>query len=111
MLLATLPAWQHGRFLEIFSTKGAEKRKQHGSKGALVFRDPAENDRVWVLFDWDEQGWASFVSDPEGAWFVFGCDGEERAGAIFFPAPGAPAISKRPGKRGKPQAGGFAGTY
>ena len=23
-----------------------------------------EDDRVWVIFDWDEKGWASFVSDP-----------------------------------------------
>jgi hypothetical protein len=20
---------------------------------------------VWALFDWDEQGWASFVADPD----------------------------------------------
>ena len=52
------------RFKDIFSTAGAEKRKEHGSKGALVFRDPAEDDRVWVIFDWDEEGWKSFVSDP-----------------------------------------------
>ena len=49
---------------QVFSTAGAEKRRLHGSNGALVFRDPAENDRVWVVFDWDEQGWQSFVSDP-----------------------------------------------
>ena len=33
-------------------------------KGATVFRDPTEEDRVWALFDWDEAGWESFVSDP-----------------------------------------------
>ena len=65
MLLATTQVEDFDRFMEIFSTKGAEKRKQHGSKGALVFRDPSEDDRVWVVFDWDEQGWQSFVSDPE----------------------------------------------
>ena len=71
---------------KIFSTKGAEKRKQHGSKGALVFRDPAEEDRVWVIFDWDEQGWQSFVSDPE-----------------------VPPIMKEAGHKTKPQAAQFAG--
>jgi hypothetical protein len=45
--------------------KGAEKRKQHGSKGSTVFRDPNEDDRVWVLFDWDEEGFQNFLSDPE----------------------------------------------
>src|SRR5215218_7069726 len=48
-----------------FTTKGAEKRKQHGCKGAHVFRDPNESDRVWAIFDWDEAGWQSFTADPE----------------------------------------------
>ena len=65
MLLATTQVEDLDRFMDIFSTQGAEKRKQHGSKGATVFRDPSEEDRVWVIFDWDEQGWQSFVSDPE----------------------------------------------
>ena len=65
MLLATTQVEDFDRFLEVFSTGGAEKRKEHGSKGALVFRDPSEDDRVWVIFDWDEQGWQSFVSDPD----------------------------------------------
>ena len=40
MLLATTQVEDFDRFLEVFSTTGAEKRKQHGSKGAMVFRDP-----------------------------------------------------------------------
>ena len=86
MLLATTQVEDFDRFFEIFSTRGAEKRKQHGSKGAVVFRDPSEADRVWVAFDWDEQGWASFVADPE-----------------------VPAIMKEAGHKGKPQAARFAG--
>ena len=65
MILATTKVEDFDRFLNIFSTKGAEKRKQHGSKGSTVFRDPNEDDRVWVLFDWDADGWQNFVSDPE----------------------------------------------
>jgi hypothetical protein len=65
MILATTKIADFDRFWATFSTKGAEMRKKHGSKGALVFRDPAEGDRVWVVFDWDEQGWQSFLSDPE----------------------------------------------
>ena len=64
MILATTTVEDYDRFLEVFSTKGAEKRKQHGSKGATVYRDPNEADRVWALFDWDAEGWQSFVSDP-----------------------------------------------
>jgi len=65
MILATTTIEDYDRFIDVFSSKGAEKRRQHGSKGAKVFRDPNQDDRVWVIFDWDEAGWASFVSDPE----------------------------------------------
>ena len=86
MLLATTQVEDFDRFMDVFSTKGAEKRKQHGSKGAMVFHDPSEGDRVWVIFDWDEQGWQSFVSDPD-----------------------VPAIMKAAGHKDKPQAAAFAG--
>ena len=62
--------------------------KQHGSKGSHVFRDPNEEDRVWVLFDWDAEGWQSFVSDPE-----------------------VPPILQEAGHKGKPQAAELGGQY
>ena len=65
MVLATAKIEDFDRFWNTFSTKGAEKRKQHGSKGAHVFQDPNESDRVWVIFDWDEEGWNNFTSDPD----------------------------------------------
>jgi quinol monooxygenase YgiN len=65
MILATTTVEDVERFLEVFGTKGADKRAEHGSKGATVFRDPAEENRMWVLFEWNEEGWANFVSDPE----------------------------------------------
>ena len=86
MILATTTVEDFDRFLKIFSTKGAEKRQAHGSKGAVVFRDPKEEDRVWVVFDWDEAGWQSFVTDPE-----------------------VPAIMKEAGHKGRPQALTLAG--
>ncbi len=64
MLLATTQVEDFDRFMQVFSGAGADKRRQHGSKGVVVFRDPAEADRVWAVFDWDEEGWQSFVSDP-----------------------------------------------
>ena len=86
MLLATTQVEDFDRFMTIFSTTGADKRKQHGSNGALIFRDPSEEDRVWVIFDWNEQGWQSFVDDPE-----------------------VPPIMKEAGHKTKPQAAQFAG--
>jgi hypothetical protein len=81
MLLATTTVADFDQFMKIFSTGGLEKRRQYGSKGALVFRDPNQPDRVWAIFDWDEQGWQSFVSDPE-----------------------VPAVLKDAGHTSKPQA-------
>jgi quinol monooxygenase YgiN len=86
MILATTKVDNFDQFLKIFSTKGAEKRKQHGCKGSTVFRDPTEDDRVWVIFDWDEKGWASFASDPE-----------------------VPTIMKEAGHQGRPQLGKLGG--
>ena len=88
MLLATTTVEDVDRFLEVFSTKGAEKRKEHGSKGATVYRDPNEDDRVWVIFDWDAEGWTSFVSDPE-----------------------VPPIMKEAGHKGPPQTAQPDGRY
>ena len=53
------------QFLKTFSTKGAEKRKQHGSRGSHVFRDPDDLNRVWVFFDWKTEDYEKFLSDPE----------------------------------------------
>jgi hypothetical protein len=65
MILSTVKVEDLDRFLNTFSTKGAEKRKQHGSKGSHVFRDPNDDGRVWVVFDWDEEGYNNLMADPE----------------------------------------------
>jgi hypothetical protein len=65
LVLSTAKIEDFDRFWRTFSTKGAEKRKQHGSKGSYVFRDPNDDRRVWVVFDWDEEGFKNFVSDPD----------------------------------------------
>jgi hypothetical protein len=65
MILATSKFEDFDRFWSTFSTKGAEKRKQYGSKGSHVFRDPNEDHRVWIVFDWDEEGFEKFLSDSE----------------------------------------------
>jgi len=88
MLLATTTVEDYDRFVEIYSTKGADKRRQHGSKGSTVFRDPNEPDRVWALFDWDLAGWNSFASDPE-----------------------VPPIMQEAGHKGRPQVAELGGRY
>ena len=53
------------QFLRTFSTKGVEKRKQHGCRGSYVFRDPDDPNRVWVFFDWKIEDNERFLADPE----------------------------------------------
>ena len=86
MLLATTQVEELDRFMQVFSTAGADKRREHGCTGVVVFRDPAEEDRIWAVFDWDEDGWTNFVSDPE-----------------------VPPIMKEAGHKGRPQAALFMG--
>jgi hypothetical protein len=88
VFLATTKVEDFDRWWNVFSTTSLEKRKQHGSKGSTVFRDPNEQDRVWALFDWDKEGWQSFVSDPD-----------------------VPPIMQEAGHKGRPQAAEFGGQY
>jgi hypothetical protein len=65
LFLATTKVEDFDRWWRVFSTTSLAKRKQHGSKGSHTFRDPNEDGRVWVLFDWDAEGWQNFISDPD----------------------------------------------
>ena len=88
MFLATSKVEDFNRWWSVFTTTSLEKRKQHGSKGSTVFRDPNEDDRVWVLFDWDEEGFQNFLSDPE-----------------------VPPIIQEAGHKSRPQPAQFGGQY
>jgi hypothetical protein len=88
MLLATTTVADVEQFLKVFGEAGADKRALHGSKSSVVYRDPTETNRMWVVFDWDEQGWADFVSDPE-----------------------VPAVLKDAGHLSKPQTASPLGEY
>ncbi len=80
MVLATAKVEDFDRFWNTFSTKGAEKRKQHGSSASHVFRDPNDDTRVWMVFDWDADGFRNYTSDPD-----------------------LPAIQEEAGLQGRPQ--------
>jgi hypothetical protein len=86
VFLGTTKVEDFDRWWGVFSTTSLEKRKHHGCKGSHTFRDPNEEGRVWVLFDWDEEGWQSFISDPE-----------------------VPAILQEAGHATRPQVAEFAG--
>jgi hypothetical protein len=88
MILATTKVKDLEHFLEVYGAAGADKRGSHGSKGSSVYRDPIEEDRVWAVFDWDEDGWTAFATDPE-----------------------TPGIMQEAGHLGRPSLGQFLGTF
>ena len=65
MVLTRVEIEDFDKFWATFSTRGAEKRKEHGSRGARVFRDAEDANRVYVLFDWDPADFERFMQDPE----------------------------------------------
>jgi hypothetical protein len=88
VILSTVRVEDFDRFWNTFSTKGAEKRKQHGSRGSHVFRDPNDDGRVWVLIDVDDEGYGNLMSDPE-----------------------VPAIFQEAGLQGRPEKAELAGEH
>ncbi|MBN6039008.1 hypothetical protein [Amycolatopsis sp. 195334CR] len=53
------------RFLAVFTTIGAEKRREHGCRSARAYFDPDDPHRVWSFFDWDQEDYEGFLADPE----------------------------------------------
>ena len=53
------------QFMKTFSTRGAEKRREHGCTGSRVFLDPDDQSRVWVVLDWEAEDYEGFLADPE----------------------------------------------
>ncbi len=88
VILATTTVEDLDTFVKIYGTKGADKRKLHGSKGSTVFRDPNEPDRLWAIFDWDLEGWGNFASDPD-----------------------VPPIMQEAGHKTRPQVGELVGRF
>ncbi len=53
------------RFLEVFRTVGATKRREHGCRAARVYVDPDDAHRMWSVFDWDAEDYQGFLADLE----------------------------------------------
>jgi quinol monooxygenase YgiN len=53
------------QFIEVFSTRGAAKRAEHGCRGARVFRSVDDPHAITTVFDWDRADAEAFMRDPE----------------------------------------------
>jgi heme-degrading monooxygenase HmoA len=52
-------------FLGVFATRGAELRREHGSRRSQVFAVAGETNRVLVLFEWESrEAFERFLTDP-----------------------------------------------
>ncbi len=65
MIVTVAKVADFDQFLKTFSTKGVEKRREHGCNGSHVFRDPDDPSRVWVFFNWKLEDYEGFLEDPE----------------------------------------------
>ncbi|MCO1578877.1 antibiotic biosynthesis monooxygenase [Crossiella sp. SN42] len=65
MIVTVVAVADFDQFLHTFQTRGAAKRREHGCRGARVFRDPSDPSRVWSIFDWDPEDYQRFLTDPE----------------------------------------------
>ena len=88
MILATTQVEDFDRFLQVFSTKGAEKRKQHGSNGSPSFAIPPRT-------------------------IGSGCCsiGMRRAGRASSPTRRSRRSCKEAGHQGRPQVAQLGGQY
>lgn len=65
MIVTVVEVADPDRFLEVFSTVGMRKRREHGCRRAAAYPDPANPRRIWSVFDWDTEDYQGFLDDPE----------------------------------------------
>jgi quinol monooxygenase YgiN len=65
MLLARVRIGDFDRFWSVFTTAGADHRREYGSSGARAFRNAERPDEVLVIFDWSKEDYDRFLADPK----------------------------------------------
>lgn len=65
MIVTAADVADFDQFLRTFATRGSDKRREHGCRGAWLFRDPRDPTCVWSVFDWDAEDYERFLADPE----------------------------------------------
>lgn len=63
LVRATIGEWE--QFWRQFTSAGADRRREHGSRGVTVFRDADDPHAVLLLFDWEREAFEAFLADPE----------------------------------------------
>lgn len=64
-ILAKVSVENLEKFVGVFSTRGADIRKQYGSLSAEVFKSVEAENTVWILFQWmSQENFEQFLNDP-----------------------------------------------
>ncbi len=64
-ILAEVSVEDLPKFMGVFSTRGAEMRRKHGSHRAQIFKVEEESNQVVVLFEWESrEAFEGFLEDP-----------------------------------------------
>ena len=53
------------QFWRQFTTVGADRRREHGSRGVRVFRPVDDPQAATLVFDWDHDAFERFRADPD----------------------------------------------
>lgn len=65
-VVASVRVADFDQFLATFTTKGAEVRREHGSRGTQLYRNLEDPSEVTVVFDWDHDAFRQFMASSEG---------------------------------------------
>lgn len=65
-VMASIRVEDFDQFLSVFTTSGIDVRRKHGSRGARLFRNTEDPATLTILFDWDPDGFRSFLASAEG---------------------------------------------
>jgi quinol monooxygenase YgiN len=64
-ILAKVSIEELPTFMGVFSTRGAEMRRKHGSHRAQIFKAEEQSNQVFLLFEWESrEAFEGFRNDP-----------------------------------------------
>jgi hypothetical protein len=88
MVVARARIGEFEQFWKTFTTRGAAKRAEHGSRGARVFRNADDPSEIITVFDWDRAGFEAFMADPEAGEIMAAAGLRERPQPTFVESVG-----------------------
>lgn len=55
-----------GKFISVFSTRGAQVRRKHGNRRTQLFRVQGQEQHVVAIFEWEsKEAFEKFLADPQ----------------------------------------------